>query len=518
MEALKTQSINNLYRDIILAPHKKKLHYHYLIIMCLGILFICLPVIPIPGFYPSRDAGVFLYIGDLIRAGGIPYRDEWDHKGPLIFWIYAIGLEISSGTLWGPWLLQTFSLLISIFLCCKLLIAKFSHAASIIACSMMILAIVPTGLEFDLTEGYALPFQFLAIIAFDKIIDKPASYLWAIVLGLSGASAFLLKPNMIGAWIGIVAYLIITTKFKKPINAVTISILSGAVLLFSVAIYLWANDALYHSYIALWKFNREYATIGIGQRLHTAWELMKASSKVGFSTFAAIGLIISLQNWKKQNNLVKVCCIIFPIEIGLASLSGRVYSHYYIPLLASGSVLLGNAIHQLKSNENRPALNITIDVILLVTLVIQIHLAQKIATKNFLRTNDIGRIEAKLWINKNIPPDEKLLILGAEAGTHFTTKHKSICRFVYQYPILQSWSKNKEFITEFERCYFSSKPDWVIDAMKTDAEANILFIKNANDDPKHPRALKSIWKDLENNYTLIESLPNSGWQIYRKIK
>lgn len=56
----------------------------------------------------GRDNGFFLYSGSQILKGKLPYLDFWDSKGPLIFYINALGLFIGKGTRWGVWLLEYF--------------------------------------------------------------------------------------------------------------------------------------------------------------------------------------------------------------------------------------------------------------------------------------------------------------------------------------------------------------------------------------------------------------------------
>jgi hypothetical protein len=41
---------------------------------------------------PSRDSGVFLYVAWRFLNGDIPYRDVWDHKPPLVYFVDALGL------------------------------------------------------------------------------------------------------------------------------------------------------------------------------------------------------------------------------------------------------------------------------------------------------------------------------------------------------------------------------------------------------------------------------------------
>lgn len=47
------------------------------------------------------DHGCFAYVADVMRAGGEPYRDAWDFKGPLTFYVfYAVQLLTGPG-MWG---------------------------------------------------------------------------------------------------------------------------------------------------------------------------------------------------------------------------------------------------------------------------------------------------------------------------------------------------------------------------------------------------------------------------------
>ena len=50
------------------------------------------------------DSSVFQYIGREILQGNIPYRDTFDHKGPLIYLINSLGLLISTDR--GFWYLE----------------------------------------------------------------------------------------------------------------------------------------------------------------------------------------------------------------------------------------------------------------------------------------------------------------------------------------------------------------------------------------------------------------------------
>jgi len=75
------------------------------------------------------DKEIFRYIGWAMSKGVVPYRDVFDHKPPVIFFIYAAGLL--AGGPWGLWLLNT------------------------------LLALVTTGLLFRRCIRYRVPFPWL---------------------------------------------------------------------------------------------------------------------------------------------------------------------------------------------------------------------------------------------------------------------------------------------------------------------------------------------------------------------
>src|ERR1700733_2759921 len=59
------------------------------------------------------DKEIFKYAGLVIYKGGVPYRDFFDHKPPLIYFVNAFNWYLNA---WIPWLLDTFLILFSTLL------------------------------------------------------------------------------------------------------------------------------------------------------------------------------------------------------------------------------------------------------------------------------------------------------------------------------------------------------------------------------------------------------------------
>lgn len=72
-----------------------------LALLLLGIFAVLVGIVSL--WWPfGWDAGIFTWVGDTIRHGGLPYRDAWDQKGPFSFYTYALlqGLDPSGDTMW----------------------------------------------------------------------------------------------------------------------------------------------------------------------------------------------------------------------------------------------------------------------------------------------------------------------------------------------------------------------------------------------------------------------------------
>ena len=60
---------------------------------------IYLPVMFLPW---GVNTSIYAYIGEVIREGGLPYRDAFEHKGPATYYFYALASSLLGGWLRGP--------------------------------------------------------------------------------------------------------------------------------------------------------------------------------------------------------------------------------------------------------------------------------------------------------------------------------------------------------------------------------------------------------------------------------
>ena len=121
---------------------------------------------------PSRDYGIFSYIGQQIVLGKLPYKDAWDHKPPAIFYIDALGLWAARGLRWGIWAIEFFSLAAAIWLSYILIKKLWGVFPALCAVAIWIFGLNITLQGGNITEEFPLPLHFLALILFLRLAES----------------------------------------------------------------------------------------------------------------------------------------------------------------------------------------------------------------------------------------------------------------------------------------------------------------------------------------------------------
>lgn len=180
-------------------------------------MMIMLPLHPSFMTHTLRDSGLFMYIGWRILEGEVPYRDVWDHKPPIIFYLNALGLLINE--YWGVWLIQLIFILVSFLLLHKILSSIFDKQVSVVAIFISSVSLFFALEGGNLTTEYSILFQVLAIYLFFKYTLNQSNKI-LFLIGILGGLAFFTKQTAIGIWIAIGIYFLI--KFLSKRNKKTL--------------------------------------------------------------------------------------------------------------------------------------------------------------------------------------------------------------------------------------------------------------------------------------------------------
>ena len=292
-------------------------------------------------YYPGRDSGIFLYIGKSILDGNLPYLDTWENKGPLIFYINALGLLIGGGGRWGVWLVEFVFLFIAINVGRSLLRRMFGVFPSAVGIIIWFLALRLVFQGGNYTEDYSLVFSFIALLIFWFSIQKERQFYFYLIIGFTLGINFILRPNNVGAQVSIIITLFLLASLERNWNVFFRQlgwILFGVILtLLPVVIYFHLRGVLTELIQAVFVFNFQYSS-------NLNIRILLRGLKIGFLNFgfwlsliAGIGYLWMLFNYlyriDKLSGMGKfqlLLLIYWPIEGFLSILSGRNYPHYFI--------------------------------------------------------------------------------------------------------------------------------------------------------------------------------------------
>ncbi len=403
--------------------------------------------------YPGRDGGIFLYVGSLILKGKIPYLDVWENKGPLIFYINALGLLVSGGSRWGVWFLELlffFGAGVIGYVVIKRLIglipALFATFVWIIAAGNVL-----QGGNFS--EEYSLLFSFIALWGFFKSLELPQKNFYSLLVGISLGLNILLRPNNISMQIaaaGVYFFLAVFSKEWRIFFTRTVWYGIGlVVVIVPVVLYFASQGALTEMINVVLVFNVQYSN---GFNLAGILDgLINASHSMGiyYVSIAVLGYVLALWSLIKNGlnsplgKFLLILLIGWPIEAILSALSGRNYPHYFIGWAPYVGLLCGYTIYLLlhkfaPSSDKYSAYALVF--FMVITFISNINdwkdygavFAQKISNPSV----DLDyRDPVALYIMENTSPGQKVFVWGFRPIINFVSGRESPVSYL-PYPLI----------------------------------------------------------------------------------
>lgn len=242
-------------------------------IIAITVVSACSPLYP---YNPWDDVNVFFVLGRGIIHGKVPYRDLFDHKGPLLHFIYAFAALISERSFIGVWIVECITASVfSIFSwkTVKLFAETKKHHIVLMALFVGIiysLGIINFGGN---AEELCFPvitvimyFGLRAIVSGDGLPKKNEAVICGILTGI----LFWIKYSFLGFVLGFCIYIFILTikrkDFKRLWSLIWRFVLGFVLISVPILAYFLINNSLYYLWDAYFRINlflyHETATSG----------------------------------------------------------------------------------------------------------------------------------------------------------------------------------------------------------------------------------------------------------------
>lgn len=497
------------------------------------------------GKSPHEDTGVFLYAASLVLEGGVPYRDVWDHKAPLIYYLDALGLLIGGGSAAGVWSLQAFAGVVAALVGHRALALAFGERAAFFASASWLIAAPRLFLEdgsfTNFVQTFGAPLQFAALSAFlaEHGHGRPS---WRSgLLGASGALAALLTPTLAGIWLASGVYLAserAAGRRWRDLGALLAMVGLGAGLVLAPVVLLFAaSGALAELWDQAVRYNLTYVvSASLAGRVEAIALGLRYTASSGLAAIALFGWIIGLAVARGTGlsrdgrALLIVALVALPIELALASSSGRAYRQYYLAwlpamavLAAVFAVMVSVRLAPVLAPRLRSGVPVVAALLLgpLLALMLVRHgplLLRVAATQE----DGVAR-QAVAYVLATTEPRDRVLLWGSRAEVNFLAGRRSPTRFVYQYAPLytagyQTPARIDELLAELRR----ERPLLILDASADSPVTPPLAREAIRAFDTHdalyriPPEIDRVLEFVAANYVAVGTLERTGWPIYRR--
>lgn len=495
---------------------------------------------------PHRDSGVFLYIGRGILNGKLPYLDFWDHKGPLIYYINALGLSLYGNSYWGIWFVEICSLITASLISFSLMEDRFNKKIAFIGTALWLLALGRTfTAQFGAgnhVEEYAILLYLAQMYFFLQKRRSALTYWKFFFIGIFAGLSILLRPNLAAPLFSV--YLVIIwslfgsekdDKIKALKNLAQLT--SGTLLIVAcAAFYFWYKHAIQDLFYDAIVYNFFYA--GSGTQYTSAFifsfDILGAINIIALiSWFALILFPQKMTRITGDQTLVRFLIILLPSEIALSLMSGYGYIHYFIswlPILGLLSCIFMLAITQyflkkIKGNLYAWAALFFILILQAIPFGKDLQLYYQVALDN-IKSGGIFLTDEKRspeWdgirqLYKIAPKNTEVIFWGNEVQYNFIMDLPSPSKYIYLYPFMRHGYATSEMQNSLLNSIKTRKPV-IVDIQPS----SMPPIKAPSRWKIYPETMPFIFY-IKNNYVILREINvtsyyyvnNQKWKINQK--
>ena len=305
--------------------------------------------------YYGYDSSVFLSFGKAMTHGKLPYIDLYDNKGPMIFYINALGWRLGGRN--GVFALQVVFMAFTFALLYRL--GRFYGSAAAAWATVAVGAFLYCGTvgEGDMTEEWSLTFSLLPLVLGLGFLRsgrpvKEHPWLCSLIYGLCLGVQLMLRVTNAAVVAGLLlafAVLLIREKsFGALVKNVLVVLLGAGAVIAPFVIYFRSIGAYDYFIYASLLHNFRYAAGGAGAKTLGDWLYWAARISM-----APVGLVVCSSLEKKGKlhpgaGLTVGCtCILSALVTSL----GYSYKHYFLILTPAAAAAFAMIFGALERSE-----------------------------------------------------------------------------------------------------------------------------------------------------------------------
>ena len=407
------------------------------------------------------DEGIYQAIGSSLNSGMTLYKEIFDNKPPLLYWLYSLFGSDQFAIRLVSLIFGILSIIIFFLVCKKL----FKTQSKICYLSTVIFTILFGLPMFEGNIANAENFMLLPIITSSLlVISQKRFFIAGVILGL----AFLFKIVAIfdlSAFL-VFCFIINFNSQKRNINLSSIA-LGFSLPIVLVSLYFLVNGAFSDFIKAIFLTNIPY--VNYGNKIGNLPILL-------FVKLVLLGIfVIYLLKKRKNINTSSLFILIwFAFSVFNALFSQRPYTHYLLVLLPSFSLMIGLIFFDKKNIKQ-----IFIFLLIIIIILAKVFGIPKIekniryyqnfisyikngktttSYQNFFDRNTPIDYEIARFIKPKLQKDDKIFVWGNNAQLYELTNTLPITKYVVAYHI----TSYKDGVSVLTSALEKMKPKYVV--------------------------------------------------------
>lgn len=426
---------------------------------------------------PDKDTGVFLYIGKLIAENKVPYKDSWDHKPPMIFFLNGMLFKFLPNESKTIAIFETFWIFLSV-----LVIFNFSSHIWNLKTSVLVVLLFTvyfSNISFPESYGMTETYQVLPAILtiyFLFLHSNKNSWFYVFLSGVFAVLSFLFKQTGMSVFLPALFY--IFTKENIVFNLI-VFFCGSLSLLIVILLYFFINNGLSDFFSQVFIYNFYYITLLKEPFLVNITNsfIFKRPILLYLSTGSLFLFLINtfLKKSYIQNKKLFIILLIWLLsDMFFISLSKRFYNHYFVQVIPVMVLLSGFLFDFIIKNCKIYILIVLIIMIFIIsgaTSHLEYNLRYILKNKNYINkflfnfSVPLDNNEIISWILNNTDKKDKIYFWGTETRLNFITKRDCPSKYSYIYPLINYKYAKKNDFDKFLNDLKTNKPKYIIDSI-----------------------------------------------------
>lgn len=491
----------------------------------LGVLvgFVCLALFltiqsvnsPISKNYAYSDYSVYQYVAKIMREGGMPYRDTFDHKGPAFYLVNELGYMIHPK--YGMWMIDFLLMFGTVVYAYRISNKVLNVKMALFSVFVVLSGMSAWGYWIGNTpESCILFFLMMTMYLFVEYTDcQSLSNAQILAVGFSGAFALLTKPTFLVMFFVLMIEVLYGTVKKKDYVFLKRCLILFSVSFFGfvvlIAVWLGINGAFKACISQYVIFNTKYAS---DKNVRSIWKAAVAFLERPSTILGLLCIWINYIRWNEYKGKVKRLLIsvyitwilVFYVNV----MPGRGFQQYTIVFYPMIQVIVAYALKGVDKLFEGDGYKRIAGIIVVITITSNILIPNVKETltniQNYAAEQRV-KVEVVDWL-KNIPGEYEISVVTPDDNwVYLQTGHRSATKYSYTQADLIYENVKTDFIKEYSSEINVKQPRFIIEHCRSMLYTNKI---SANVQLKYEEVFRN------DNYIVYELRENESAKEIRR--